>query len=98
MAGRGQMKTGLSGPLMAIALAGGIGASVPAKTPPADRPRTLLAVFAHPDDETLVGPLLASYARRGGRVRLAIVTDGGQGVRPHAGIPAGPQLATARAE
>jgi len=60
--------------------------------------RTLLAVFAHPDDEGLVGPLLAAYARRGVRVRLAIVTDGAQGARPHAGIAAGPALAAARAE
>ena len=30
---------------------------------PTPRPRKLLAVFAHPDDETLVGPLLAAQAR-----------------------------------
>jgi len=59
--------------------------------------RTLLAVFAHPDDETIVTPLLARYAREGVRVVLAIATDGQKGVREHAGIPAGEALATARA-
>jgi LmbE family N-acetylglucosaminyl deacetylase len=65
---------------------------------PAEGPRTLLAVFAHPDDETLVAPLLAAYARRGVRVQLAIVTDGEKGTQPHAAIPAGPELAKVRAE
>jgi len=60
-------------------------------------PRKLLAIFAHPDDETMVGPLLARYAREAGVVvYLAIVTDGDKGVMPHAGIPAGEQLAAAR--
>jgi LmbE family N-acetylglucosaminyl deacetylase len=53
----------------------------------------MLAVFAHPDDETFVGPLLAHYARQGVRVHLAIVTDGEKGASPHAGIRAGPDLA-----
>jgi LmbE family N-acetylglucosaminyl deacetylase len=65
---------------------------------PAEGTRTLLAVFAHPDDETLVGPLLAAYARRGVRVQLAVVTDGEKGTQAHAGIPAGPELAKVRAE
>jgi LmbE family N-acetylglucosaminyl deacetylase len=65
---------------------------------PAEAPRTLLAVFAHPDDETLVAPLLAAYARRGVRVQLAIVTDGEKGTQAHAAIPAGPELAKVRAE
>lgn len=62
-----------------------------------DGSRTLLAVFAHPDDETSVGPLLARYAREGVTVYLAIATDGQKGVREHAGIPAGEKLATKRA-
>jgi len=65
---------------------------------PAEGTRTLLAVFAHPDDETLVAPLLAAYARRGVRVQLAIVTDGEKGTQAHAAIPAGPELAKVRAE
>ncbi len=61
--------------------------------------RTLLAVFAHPDDETMVGPLLAHYARQPRtRVVLAIVTNGDKGVMPFAKIPAGEQLAAVRAK
>ncbi|HUG53906.1 MAG TPA: PIG-L family deacetylase [Vicinamibacteria bacterium] len=55
-------------------------------------------MFAHPDDETLVGPLLASQARRGAKVHLAIVTEGDKGTQAHAGIPAGQELARVRAE
>lgn len=76
-----------------------VAAAVPAlqaAEPP--RPRTLLAVFAHPDDEGIVGPLLARYAREGVRVHLAIATDGRHGVRDFAGIPGGDALAKARAE
>ena len=45
---------------------------------PADLPgRSLLAVFAHPDDESLAcGGLLASCAHRGVRVSLLCATDG----------------------
>jgi LmbE family N-acetylglucosaminyl deacetylase len=60
------------------------------------RQRVLLAIFAHPDDETIVAPVLARYARQGVSVYLAIATDGERGVRDHARIPAGPQLAAAR--
>ena len=62
------------------------------------QPKTVLAVFAHPDDEVFVGPLLAHYARQGVKVHLAIVTDGEKGTSPHAGIPAGAALAKVRAE
>lgn len=63
------------------------------------RTRTLLAVFAHPDDETIVGPLLARYAREPRtRVVLAIVTNGDKGVTPFGGIAAGEALAAARAK
>ena len=71
-------------------------AQEPAATGPA---RTLLAVFAHPDDEAIVGPLLAHYAREPRtRVVLAVVTNGDKGVTPFAGIPAGEPLAAARAK
>jgi LmbE family N-acetylglucosaminyl deacetylase len=60
--------------------------------------RTLMAVFAHPDDERIVGPLLARYAREGHRVYLAIATDGSKGVTEHAGIAAGAPLAQVRAQ
>jgi LmbE family N-acetylglucosaminyl deacetylase len=59
--------------------------------------RPVLAVFAHPDDERVVGPLLSRLAREGREVHLVIATDGSKGVREHAGIPAGAQLASARA-
>ena len=60
-------------------------------------PRTLVAVFAHGDDETSVGPILARYAREGAQVHLVIVTDGAQGGLNTA-IARGPELARARAE
>jgi LmbE family N-acetylglucosaminyl deacetylase len=67
-------------------------------------PRTLVAVLAHPDDETPVGPIFARYAREGARVFFIIVSDGGQGfgspggsLRPDSG-PRGDDLIRARAE
>lgn len=60
--------------------------------------RTLLAIFAHPDDESSVGPVLARYAAEGVGVHLAVATDGRLGAAPHSGIPAGDRLAAARAE
>ena len=62
----------------------------------AQPPRTLLAVFAHPDDETFVGPVLARYAREGAKVYLAIATKGEKGVNDRAGIAGGDPLAKAR--
>jgi len=38
--------------------------------------KTLMAVFAHPDDESLVSPVLYQYASRGAEVILVIATDG----------------------
>jgi LmbE family N-acetylglucosaminyl deacetylase len=61
-------------------------------------PRVLLAVFAHPDDETLVGPVLARYAREGATVYLAVATKGEKGTNDRAGIPAGEALAKVRRE
>jgi LmbE family N-acetylglucosaminyl deacetylase len=58
----------------------------------------LAAVFAHPDDERIVGPLLSRYAREGNEVYLVIATDGSKGVREHAGVPAGDSLARVRAQ
>jgi len=60
------------------------------------KPRVLLAVFAHPDDEGVVGPVLAHYAREGVKVYLAIATKGEKGAFPHSGIPPGDQLASVR--
>ena len=41
--------------------------------------RTLVAVWAHADDEGPVGPILARYAREGAQVHMIIATDGAQG-------------------
>ena len=56
----------------------------------------VLAVFAHPDDERVIGPLLSKLAREGRETHLVIATDGSKGTRDYAHIPAGPQLAAAR--
>lgn len=63
----------------------------------AQRPRTLVAIFAHADDERIAGPVLARYAREGNRVYLVIVTDGRKGAAAHAHIPLGDSLAKVRA-
>jgi LmbE family N-acetylglucosaminyl deacetylase len=65
--------------------------------PSPDAPRTLVVVFAHPDDETIVSPALARYAREGAKVYVVVATDGRMGVAPHAKIPGGDSLATVRA-
>lgn len=46
---------------------------------PAPAPRTLLAVFAHPDDESTAAGTLARYASSGVRVVIATVTSGQKG-------------------
>jgi LmbE family N-acetylglucosaminyl deacetylase len=60
--------------------------------------RPVVAVFAHPDDERVIGPLLSRLAREGRETHLVIATDGSQGVRDFARIPAGAELAAARAK
>jgi LmbE family N-acetylglucosaminyl deacetylase len=67
-------------------------------TDPPRRTRTLLAAFAHPDDETIAGPLLARYGREPRtKVILVVATNGELGTRPFADIPAGEALAAVRA-
>ena len=39
-------------------------------------PPTILAFFAHPDDETLVAPMLARFAREGSSVTIVYATKG----------------------
>ena len=58
--------------------------------------RPIVAVFAHPDDERVIGPLLSRLAREGRETHLVIATDGSKGVRDFAHIPAGAELAAAR--
>ena len=59
--------------------------------------RTLVAVFAHGDDEGAVAPILARYAREGVQVYLVIATDGAQGGK-HTSVARGPELARVRAD
>ena len=59
--------------------------------------KTLVAVFAHPDDEGTVSPVLARYARDGVQVHLIIATDGAAGGQQTT-VPVGPELARTRAE
>jgi LmbE family N-acetylglucosaminyl deacetylase len=60
------------------------------------RTPVLLAIFAHPDDESTVSAVLAKYAAAGVKVYLATATDGRLGFNEFAGIPAGDSLAAAR--
>jgi len=69
-----------------------------------NRPRTIVALLAHADDETAAGPALARYAREGVQVHLIIVTDGSGGSgtqaylqRPDSG-PVGDALVKARVD
>ena len=75
-----------------------VGGGAPPELHAGAQPPTLVAIFAHPDDETLVAPALARYAREGTRVFLVIATDGRLGAASHAKIPAGDSLAKVRAE
>jgi LmbE family N-acetylglucosaminyl deacetylase len=62
------------------------------------RGKVLLAVFAHPDDESSVSAVLAKYSAAGAKVYLATATDGRLGVGPHPGTTAGDGLAATRAK
>ena len=79
--------------LVALALA-----TVPALSTPAQARRPVVAVFAHPDDERIIGPLLSRLAREGRETQLVIATDGAKGVRDFFHVPAGAELAAARAK
>src|SRR5258706_16214611 len=58
--------------------------------------KVVLAIFAHPDDESTVSAVLAKYAAEGVSVYVAVATDGRLGATPHSGIPAGDSLAAVR--
>lgn len=79
--------------LAAISVA--VAAIIPSLTQAQSR-RPIVAVFAHPDDERVIGPLLSRLAREGSETHLVIATDGAKGVRDFAHIPAGAELAAAR--
>ena len=60
--------------------------------------KTLLAVFAHPDDESTVAPILAKYVEEGAKVYLVIATDGRYGTNDFSGLEAGEGLVAIRKE
>ncbi|MHA4845692.1 PIG-L deacetylase family protein [Flavitalea antarctica] len=60
--------------------------------------KVILAIFAHPDDESTVSPVLAKYAASGAAVYIAVATDGRYGFTPHFGMRDPDSLATVRAE
>lgn len=71
-----------------------------APSQPATHPqkkKVIMAVFAHPDDEVDVAPLMSKLAREGHDVYLVVATKGEIGVTEHAKIPAGDSLAHVRA-
>jgi LmbE family N-acetylglucosaminyl deacetylase len=57
--------------------------------------KTIVAIFAHPDDESAIGDVLAKYARLGHTVQVIIATDGKDGTRVTK-IPAGDSLGNLR--
>lgn len=62
-----------------------------------ERNRTILAVFAHADDEGFVSPLLARYGREKADVYLVIVTRGEKWA-PQTNLSPGEAIAKVRAE
>jgi len=57
--------------------------------------KTIIGIFPHPDDENMIGHVLAKYARLGHRVYVIIATDGKDGTRVTT-IPAGDSLGKLR--
>jgi len=57
--------------------------------------KTIVGVFAHPDDENMVGSVLAKYAKEGYKVYVIIATDGKYGTRVTK-IPEGDSLGAIR--
>ena len=61
-----------------------------------ETPKKLLAIFAHPDDEQSVAPLLVKSLQEGVEVTLVIATDGRLGVNQYTDYVAGDELASLR--
>jgi len=57
--------------------------------------KTILGIFPHPDDENMIGAVLAKYSRLGHNVFIIIATDGKDGTRVTK-IPAGDSLGLIR--
>jgi len=60
--------------------------------------KVVMAVFAHPDDESTIAPILSRYAREGVKVYVVIATDGRLGVNDFSGLEAGEGLVAIRKE
>lgn len=58
--------------------------------------KVLMAIFAHPDDEMTVGPLLAKYVEEGVKVYLVVCTDGRYGTNDFSGLEGGESLVKIR--
>lgn len=58
--------------------------------------KTLMAIFAHPDDEMTVAPILSRYVREGIKVYLVVCTDGRYGTNDFSGLKGGDGLAALR--
>ena len=54
-------------------------ANKPSMSPSQGRPRSIVALLAHADDEAAAGPVLARYAREGVEVHLIVASDGSAG-------------------
>jgi len=63
-----------------------------------DESRTLMAIFAHPDDEMTVAPILSKYVDEGIKVYLVICTDGRFGTNDFTDHEAGDGLVALRNE
>ena len=63
-----------------------------------NKDKTLLAVFAHPDDEITLGAILNKYVEEGVNVHLVVATDGRFGTNDRTDHVAGDDLAALRRE
>ena len=59
-------------------------------------PKKIVAIFAHPDDEQSIAPILVKYAEAGVEITLVIATDGRLGVNQYNDYVAGDELAARR--
>ena len=60
--------------------------------------KSIMAIFAHPDDEMTIAPILAKYAEEGTKVTLVICTDGRYGTNDFTNHEAGEGLVALRKE
>ena len=64
----------------------------------ANKEKVLMAIFAHPDDEMTVAPILAKYVDEGVKVYLVVCTDGRLGTNDFTDYEAGEGLVAIRKE